>query len=122
MAALLAFLVALAPSGVEDPTLGWCATFHTTGYSSDAHPGRTRDGTPTRGNEWTLASVDPRVVPLQSKITIPSLIDEWGIGELRAADTGGGVRGLWIDVLTTTDAQAYRVTGDRLACVKGPDL
>jgi len=117
MAAVLALLVALTP--VEAPNGAWCSTFHVTGYSSDAHPGRTADGTPTKDNEWTLASVDPRVVPLQSRITIPSLIEEWDIGELRAADTGGGVRGLWIDVLTVTDAQAYRVTGPRLACIKG---
>lgn len=121
MAALLSLLLALHPAGLEDPSGAWCATFHTTGYSSDDHPGRTADGTRTIGNEWTLASVDPRVVPLQSRITIPSLIDEWGIGELRAADTGGGVRGLWIDVLTDHNWQALRITGGRWACIKDPD-
>lgn len=52
--------------------------------------GRTRSGTPVR---WGVVAVDPRVIPLGSKIQIE------GFGEIFVAeDTGGGVRGNWVDI------------------------
>ena len=51
--------------------------------------GRTRLG-------WTLrkgiVAVDPKVVPLQTKLYVP------GYGLAQAGDTGGGVRGRWVDL------------------------
>jgi uncharacterized protein YabE (DUF348 family) len=51
--------------------------------------GRTRLG-------WTLrkgiAAVDPSVIPLQTRLYVP------GYGFAAAGDTGGGVRGRWIDL------------------------
>ena len=51
--------------------------------------GRTATGLPT---SWGIVAVDPNVIPLGTKMTIP------GYGEAIAADTGPGVQGAAIDV------------------------
>lgn len=51
--------------------------------------GHTATGLPT---SWGIVAVDPAVIPLGTKMTIP------GYGEAIAADTGPGVRGAAIDV------------------------
>ena len=51
--------------------------------------GRTATGLPT---SWGIVAVDPNVIPLGTKLTIP------GYGEAIAADTGPGVQGAAIDV------------------------
>lgn len=87
-----------------------CQTYWITGYASSEFPGKTADGTPTLGNEWSIVAVDPRVIPLGEDVWIE------GLGKLRAADTGGGVHGLHIDVLVSIPSQAYALTGYRLVC------
>ena len=69
-------------------------TVSSTGYSL---PGRTATGLPTG---WGVVAVDPSVIPLGTRLTIP------GYGEGVAADTGGAVRGNAIDLWFPTLAQA----------------
>jgi 3D (Asp-Asp-Asp) domain-containing protein len=49
---------------------------------------------------WGVVAVDPSVIPLGTRLTIP------GYGEGVAADTGGAVRGDLIDLWFPTLAQA----------------
>ena len=69
-------------------------TVTSTGY---AIRGRTASGLPTG---WGIVAVDPSVIPLGTRMTIP------GYGEGVAADTGGAVRGATIDLWFPTVAQA----------------
>jgi 3D (Asp-Asp-Asp) domain-containing protein len=69
-------------------------TVSATGYSL---PGRTSTGLPTG---WGVVAVDPGLIPLGTKLTIP------GYGEAVAADTGGAVRGPTIDLWFPTIGQA----------------
>jgi len=69
-------------------------TVSSTGYSL---PGRTATGIPTG---WGVVAVDPSVIPLGTRLTIP------GYGEGVAADTGGAVRGNAIELWLPTVAQA----------------
>ena len=69
-------------------------TVSSTGY---AIRGRTASGLPTG---WGIVAVDPSVIPLGTRMTIP------GYGEGVAADTGGAVRGATIDLWFPTLAQA----------------
>ena len=69
-------------------------TVTATGYSM---PGRTATGLPVgRG----IVAVDPAVIPLGTRMTIP------GYGEGVAADTGGAVQGMTIDLWFPTLAEA----------------
>jgi 3D (Asp-Asp-Asp) domain-containing protein/peptidoglycan hydrolase CwlO-like protein len=68
-----------------------------TGYSIH---GQTATGLPTG---WGVVAVDPSVIPLGTRLTIP------GYGEGVAADTGSAVRGATIDLWfpTTSDALGW---------------
>jgi 3D (Asp-Asp-Asp) domain-containing protein len=81
--------VAFAPA-----TGGRSLTVSSTGYSL---PGRTATGIPVG---WGVVAVDPSLIPLGSRMTIP------GYGEGVAADTGSAVRGATIDLWFPTLAQA----------------
>lgn len=65
-----------------------------TGYSLK---GQTATGIPT---SWGVVAVDPAVIPLGTRMTIP------GYGEGIAADVGSAVRGATIDLWFPTRAQA----------------
>jgi len=69
-------------------------TVTSTGYSLS---GRTATGLPVG---WGVVAVDPSVIPLGTRLTIP------GYGEGVAADTGGAVRGATIDLWFPTPGQA----------------
>ena len=69
-------------------------TVTSTGYSM---PGRTATGLPVGPG---IVSVDPAVIPLGTRLSIP------GYGEGVAADTGGAVQGLTIDLWFPTLAEA----------------
>jgi 3D (Asp-Asp-Asp) domain-containing protein len=69
-------------------------TVSSTGYSLS---GTTATGLPVG---FGVVAVDPAVIPLGTRLTIP------GYGEGVAADTGGAVRGLTIDLWFPTLAQA----------------
>lgn len=62
--------------------------------------GRTATGTSTR---WGVVAVDPRVVPLGSKLRIDGF-EETFVAE----DTGGGIRGNWIDIWFPNVGEALR--------------
>jgi 3D (Asp-Asp-Asp) domain-containing protein/septal ring factor EnvC (AmiA/AmiB activator) len=69
-------------------------TVEATGY---AIRGRTATGLPTA---WGVVAVDPSVIPLGTRITVP------GYGEGVAADTGSAVQGAKIDLWFPSVAQA----------------
>jgi 3D (Asp-Asp-Asp) domain-containing protein/peptidoglycan hydrolase CwlO-like protein len=81
-----------------DPTppagTGRTITVSATGY---ALGGTTATGVPVG---WGVVAVDPTVIPLGTRMTIP------GYGEGVAADTGSAVRGATIDLWFPTVAQA----------------
>jgi 3D (Asp-Asp-Asp) domain-containing protein len=82
--------VVVAPAPADGRTL----TVTSTGYSL---PGQTATGAPVG---WGVVSVDPAVIPLGTRLTIP------GYGEGVAADVGSGVHGSMIDLWFPTPMQA----------------
>jgi cystine transport system substrate-binding protein len=93
-----ASVAAPAPAG------GRTITVTSTGYSL---PGHTATGLPVG---WGVIAVDPGVIPLGTKLTIP------GYGEAVAADVGSAVRGYDIDIWFPTLAQA-RAWGRRTVTI-----
>ena len=98
-----------APVGTPDPTPapspgGRTLTVTSTGYSL---PGHASTGVPVG---WGVVAVDPTVIPLGTRLTIP------GYGEGVAADTGSAVRGADIDLWFPTLAQA-RAWGRRTVTI-----
>jgi 3D (Asp-Asp-Asp) domain-containing protein/septal ring factor EnvC (AmiA/AmiB activator) len=84
-----------APAPVAAPTTGARAlTVTATGYSLQ---GTTSTGLPAG---WGVAAVDPSVIPLGTRMTIP------GYGDAVAADTGSAIQGLTVDLWFPTIAQA----------------
>ena len=83
---------------------GRTITVSSTGYSIG---GRTSTGMPTG---WGVVAVDPAVIPLGTRLTIP------GYGDGVASDTGGGVRGSSIDLWFPSPAQA-RAWGRRTVTI-----
>jgi cystine transport system substrate-binding protein len=79
-------------------------TVTSTGYSM---PGRTATGLPVGPG---IVAVDPAVIPLGTRLSIP------GYGEGVAADTGGSVQGLTIDLWFPTLAEA-RAWGRRTVTI-----
>ena len=79
-------------------------TVSSTGYSL---LGRTATGIPAG---WGVVAVDPSVIPLGARLTIP------GYGEGVAADTGGAVRGNTIDLWFPTLGQS-RAWGRRTVTI-----
>jgi 3D (Asp-Asp-Asp) domain-containing protein len=65
-----------------------------TGYSM---PGSTATGLPVG---YGIVAVDPTVIPLGTRLTIP------GYGDAVAADTGGAIIGARIDLWFPTEEQA----------------
>ena len=86
------------------PSAGRTITVSSTGYSL---PGHTATGLPVG---WGVVAVDPSVIPLGTRLTIP------GYGEAVAADTGGAVRGHEIDIWFPTLAKA-RAWGRRTVTI-----
>ena len=92
------------PAGPSARPLG---VFKVTGYSDSAinngtdGRGITKSGQATR---WGVVAVDPGVIPLGSKL----LIDGMDSTEFTALDTGGGIKGNWVDVWFQSDGEAFR--------------
>lgn len=88
-----------APLGTPDPAAAPPAEGHTLTVSSTGYslPGHTSSGLPVG---WGVVAVDPTVIPLGTRLTIP------GYGEGVAADTGSAVRGADIDLWFPTLGQA----------------
>jgi len=95
-----------APATSPAPTgpIGNTLTVSATGYSL---PGHTATGMPVG---WGVVAVDPAVIPLGTRMTIP------GYGEGVAADVGSAVRGATIDLWFPTLAQA-RAWGRRTVTI-----
>lgn len=83
---------------------GSSLTVLATGYSIHGH---TATGAPTG---WGVVAVDPSVIPLGTRLTIP------GYGSGVAADTGSAIQGATIDVWFPTVAQA-RAWGRRTVTI-----
>jgi 3D (Asp-Asp-Asp) domain-containing protein len=84
-----------AASGAGSAPAGpGAVTVVATGYCLS---GRTATGIPAG---WGVAAVDPSVIPLGTRITVP------GYGEAVAADTGGAIQGGRVDLWFPTCAQA----------------
>jgi 3D (Asp-Asp-Asp) domain-containing protein len=85
--------VSAAPSGGGGSTI----TVTATGYSME---GDTSTGMPVG---YGVAAVDPSVIPLGTRLSIP------GYGDAVAADVGPGIQGASIDLWfpTTADALAW---------------
>jgi 3D (Asp-Asp-Asp) domain-containing protein len=96
-------LVAPASLAQVSMTSATTARFFVTGY---VLRGYTFTGTYVHPG---TCAVDPRVIPLGSYITIA------GLGTCHAEDTGGLIIGHRIDVWVPTVAQAYALTGWRMA-------
>lgn len=99
---------AIAPTSPAGPTEiapgGRTMTVVATGYSIH---GRTATGAPTG---WGVVAVDPGVIPLGTRMTIP------GYGSGVAADTGSAIQGATIDLWFPTVAQA-RAWGRRTVTI-----
>lgn len=91
---LAAAAAARPGGGLPTPVVGGAMTVTATGY---AIHGRTATGAPTG---WGVVAVDPSVIPLGTRMTIP------GYGEGIAADTGSAIVGSRIDLWFPTVAQA----------------
>ncbi|MCZ7663576.1 MAG: 3D domain-containing protein [Thermoleophilia bacterium] len=84
-----------APPATNDASRGgYTLKVKTTAYSG---PGTTATGVPVGPG---IIAVDPRVIPLGTRLYVP------GYGEGIAADTGGAVKGAFIDVWLPTEAEA----------------
>lgn len=82
------------PAPQAAPAAGRTLTVTSTAYSGG---GLTATGIPVG---WGVVAVDPSVIPLGTRMTIP------GYGEGVAADTGSAVSGLMIDVWMPTEEEA----------------
>ena len=93
------------PAPTIEPGLGGrTLTVTATGYAIKGH---TATGAPTG---WGIVAVDPSVIPLGTRMTIP------GYGSGVAADTGAAVRGATIDLWFPSLAQA-RAWGRRTVTI-----
>jgi 3D (Asp-Asp-Asp) domain-containing protein len=101
-------LAAVSPTQPASPIPiapgGHSLTVVATGYSIHGH---TATGAPTG---WGVVAVDPSVIPLGTRLTIP------GYGSGVAADTGSAVQGATIDLWFPTVAQA-RAWGRRTVTI-----
>jgi 3D (Asp-Asp-Asp) domain-containing protein/peptidoglycan hydrolase CwlO-like protein len=91
---LAAAAAARPGGGLPGPVVGGAMTVTATGYAFQGH---TATGAPTG---WGVVAVDPSVIPLGTRMTIP------GYGEGIAADTGSAIQGSRIDLWFPTVAQA----------------
>ena len=92
------------PGAAPIPSGARTITVSSTGYSL---LGRTATGIPVG---WGVVAVDPSVIPLGTRMTIP------GYGEGVAADTGEAVRGNTIDLWFPTLGQS-RAWGRRTVTI-----
>lgn len=56
----------------------------------------------TKAVPWKTIAVDPKVIPLQSKVLVP------GVGWCRANDTGSAIKGNIIDMAVESKSSAYK--------------
>ncbi len=66
--------------------------------------GTTATGRPA---QWGVVAVDPRVIPLGTKLYIETTDGKYIYGTAIAADTGGAIKGNIIDICVNSRAEAY---------------
>lgn len=67
--------------------------------------GSTATGRPA---QWGVIAVDPKVIPLGTRVYVESADGKYIYGEAIAADTGGAIKGNIIDICVNSRAEAYR--------------
>lgn len=75
--------------------------------------GYTASGRPA---EWGVVAVDPKVIPLGTKVYVETADGQYIYGTAIAADTGGAIKGNKIDICVNSSAQA-RQFGRRIVNV-----
>ncbi len=96
-----------SPTAVPQPQYEDLGVFKITGYSDSARLNGTDGRGITKSGErthWGVVAVDPRVIPLGSKL----IIDGMEGTVFTALDTGGGIKGRWVDVWYGTDWDALQ--------------
>lgn len=80
--------------------------FRVTGYSDSPLNGTDGRGITKSGvrTHWGVVAVDPGIIPLGSRL----VIEGWDGTVFTAWDTGGGVKGKWVDIWFETDREALR--------------
>ncbi len=85
-----------APAGYKKVLYMQC-----TAYSAG---GTTATGRPA---QWGVIAVDPKVIPLGTKVYVETPDGKYIYGTAVAADTGGAIKGNIIDICVNTRKQAY---------------
>lgn len=96
-----------SPTPTPKPRLIELGLYRITAYSDSPW----LNGTDGRGitasgvkTHWGAVAVDPRLIPLWSKLKIEGFEDE----VFTALDTGGGVKGNWVDIWFPSDWEAIQ--------------
>ncbi len=76
-------------------------TMNCTAYSAG---GSTATGRPAK---WGVIAVDPKVIPLGTKVYVETTDGKFIYGTAIAADTGGAIKGNIIDICVNTRKEAY---------------
>lgn len=76
-------------------------TMNCTAYSAG---GSTATGRPA---QWGVIAVDPKVIPLGTRVYVESVDGKFIYGNAIAADTGGAIKGNIIDICVNTRKEAY---------------
>ena len=66
--------------------------------------GTTATGRPA---QWGVVAVDPRVIPLGTRVYVETADGQYIYGTAVAADTGGAIKGNKIDICVNTSSEAY---------------
>lgn len=76
-----------------------------TAYSTESRPtARTATGTQPRSG---IIAVDPKVIPLGSKVYVEGANGKWAYGIATSEDTGGVIKGNIIDLYFNTNAECW---------------
>lgn len=110
------FLSAVKMEGWGKTRAGWYLGFYANRWHKSSQP-LNRNGKPLAIG---MAAVDPNVVAIGRRFSVPSLQTEWRDYTFVAADVGGLIKQKHIDIYTGEGQQAkattYRLTGHHKIC------